>query len=238
MEPLSADLVASFRSVSTATLSFQLLKRGYRDLVVRGVRTTRPDIRLVGRARTLRYVPTRADIEQLEYDNRTNYQRLAIESIEPGEVLVVDARGDISAATLGHILATRLKKRGGSGIVTDGAIRDAPHFTSLELPVYCAASNPNTSLIAHHPASIDEPISCGGVLVLPGDVIVGDPEGVLIVPWAVAHEIADAAVQQDRLEEFVLSRIEAGFPLQDTYPPSEEILREYEIWTKDGQVDP
>jgi regulator of RNase E activity RraA len=233
--PLSNRAWDALRHASTATLTFQLLKRGFGNLFMEGVAPLRPDLRMAGYARTLRYVPMRADVRSgLEYDNRTNVQRLAVESVGEQEILVIDARGVTSAASLGHILATRLRMRGAAGIVTDGAFRDSPSIRRLDLATYAAGANGNTALVAHHPMDLDVPIGCGGVLVLPGDVVVGDAEGVVVLPRSIAEEVAIEAEAQESLEEFVLSKIESGASIVDVYPPSAAIRAEYERQRDEG----
>jgi regulator of RNase E activity RraA len=198
---------------------------------MRGPRALRPQDRLVGIAFTLRYVPSREDLDPgIAYDNRTNIQRLAIERVGPGEVLVIDARGELGAATLGNILAARLRVRGAAGIVTDGAFRDAAGIAAEPIPTYCAVPNALLSSVAHHPVDMQVPIGCGGVLVLPGDVVVGDADGVLVVPRQLADEVARDAAEQEVLEEFVVARIRAGAELIGTYPPDEATRAEFARW--------
>jgi regulator of RNase E activity RraA len=185
-ERVGEDVLALLRGVSTATLSSQLLKRGFAQLFMRGVKPLRPDLRMAGQAFTLRYIPARADLGGLggDFDNRTNRQRLAVEAVGPGDVLVIDARGDTGAGSLGNILATRVRVRGAAGIVTDGAFRDAPAFREIDLPTYAAGQHANISSTIHHPVDLNVPVACGGVTVLPGDVVVGDAEGVIVIPRA------------------------------------------------------
>jgi regulator of RNase E activity RraA len=221
------------RQVSTATLSSQLQKHGFVHAFMLGVRSLRPDLRLAGQAFTLRYIPMREDLERPgEFDNRTNKQRIAVESVGPGDVLVIDARGDIRAATLGNILATRIAQRGAAGIVTDGAFRDTPSIQAIDLPTYAGGQSPDVSTAIHHPLEINVPIGCGGVAVLPGDVIVGDGEGVMVVPRAVAESVIQATFEQEQREEFILSKIRGGSSILGVYPPDEATLREYEAWRR------
>jgi regulator of RNase E activity RraA len=142
----------------------------------------------------------------------------AIESIESGHVLVIDARGETGAASLGHILATRVHARGAAGLVTDGALRDSHLFGGLDLPVYCAARHATTSSIKHHPADLNVPFACAGVLVMPGDVLVGDAEGVVVIPQAMVDEVASDALDQEHYEEYVLSEVKKGACIRDLYP--------------------
>jgi regulator of RNase E activity RraA len=228
---LASEVLDRLKRVSTATLSSQLHKRGFRQLVMRGVLPLRPDLRLAGRAFTLRYIPAREDLEHsAEFDNRTNKQRLAVEQVGPGDVLVIDARGDTRAGTLGNILATRIASRGAAGIVTDGAFRDSPAIRAIELPTYAGGAHPNISFTVHHPIDINVPIACGGVAVLPGDVIVGDAEAVIVIPFAVAEEVARDADVQERREEFILAKVAGGSSIVGVYPPNDQTLREYDAW--------
>jgi regulator of RNase E activity RraA len=231
---LSTEGTAQLARVSTATLTAQLLLRGFRNTFMRGLVPTRPDLRMVGRAFTLRYVPAREDVGVvgIRPDNETNLQRRAVESVGPGEVLVIDARGDLSAAVLGDILATRIASRGGAGIVTDGSFRDSPGFAAIDLPAYHRAPNAALSWLAHHAADVNVPIGCGGVLVLPGDVLVGDAEGVVVVPAQVVEEVANAAVEQELVEEFALERVREGESITELYPLGDARRAEYEEWRR------
>lgn len=228
---LSAAALTALGRASTATLTTQLLKRGFRTTFLAGLRPTRPDLRLLGHAFTLRYVPAREDVAvQTSYDNETNVQRIAVESVGPGDVLVIDARGHPGAATLGDILATRMAVRGCAGIVTDGCLRDSPGFATIELPVYFRAPHATVSSVAHHPADVNLPVGCAGVLVMPGDVVVGDAEGAVVVPAAVAEEVALGAAEQELVEEWAIERIRAGEGIRDVYPLGEARRRDYEAW--------
>lgn len=227
---LSAEAFTKLRTVSTATLTVQLQKRGFRNTFLQGLTPLRPDLRMVGYAFTLRYVPMREDLLDRNYDNTKNVQRLAIESIGQDEVLVIDARGDVRAGTLGNILATRIMLRGAAGLVTDGAVRDSPAFRAIDLPTYIQAPHAAVSYSIHHPLEMNVPIGCAGVLILPGDVIVGDAEGVVAIPAQVAESVAQDAYEQERLEEFLEGKIAAGASILGIYPPNEETLREYGEW--------
>lgn len=225
---LSDEAVAAYHRVSTATITTQLMKRGFRNTYLAGVMPVRPELRMVGYAFTLRYGPMREDLDFADYDNTTNVQRLAIEAVGPGDVLVIDARNDVQAATIGNILATRVMVRGAAGIVTDGAFRDTSAFRDIDLPTYCRATHQTQSSARHHPIDMNTPIGCSNVLVIPGDVVVGDADGVVIVPRAVAEEVAHATLEQELREEFVLRKIEAGSSIIGVYPPGPETLAEYE----------
>ncbi len=227
---LTAAAFEKLHTVSTATLTSQLNKRGFRNTFLLGVYPLRPDLRLVGYAFTLRYVPMREDLVDELYDNSKNVQRIAVESVEQDDVLVIDARGDVRAATLGNILATRLIARGARGLVTDGALRDTPGYRELNFPAYVQGAHAATSFNIHHPLEINVPIGCGGVLVMPGDVIVGDGEGVVAIPAKLAEEIAHDAYEQERLEEFIQQKIAAGASIVGVYPPNEATKTEFVAW--------
>lgn len=228
---LTSEELEALRQVSTASLTTQLLKRGLQNTFMQGVAPLRPDLRMVGYAFTLRYIPAREDLDRsTDYDNWTNPQRVAVESVGPDDVLVIDARGDLGSASLGHILMTRIMKRGAAGVVSDGAFRDSPSISMLDLPTYSGGMNATTSFVTHHPTDMNLPIGCGGVAVFPGDVIVGDAEGVVVIPRHLASEVALATLEQDRFESWALARIEAGMSIRGTYPPDEETRAEYERW--------
>lgn len=227
---LTPEAFEKLEEVSTATLTSQLDKHGFRSTFLQGLYPLRPDMRMVGYAFTLRYVPTREDMIDELYDNTKNVQRLAVEAVEQDDVLVMDARGDVGAATLGNILATRLRARGARGLVTDGALRDTPGYRKLDFPAYVKGAHAATSFKVHHPLEMNVPVGCAGVLIMPGDVIVGDGEGVVAIPAAVAEEVAHAAYEQERLEEFIQQKIAAGASILGVYPPDEQTKAEFEQW--------
>jgi regulator of RNase E activity RraA len=230
---LSREAWVKLHHVSTATLTSQLLKLGFRHTFLTGLIPLRPDPRLVGYAFTLRYVPAREDLDmQVEYDNETNIQRIAVEAIGPEEVLVIDARGEVRAASFGHIIATRIMKRGAVGLVTDGALRDSPSFKALDFPVYAKAAHAATSSVLHHPADLNVPIGCAGVQVRPGDVLVGDAEGVVVIPSHVAESVAHRALQQEQMEEFILQKIQQGASIKGIYPPDAATTADYRALTR------
>jgi regulator of RNase E activity RraA len=220
---------AALRTVSTATLTVQLSRRGIRDSFIRGLRPTRPDLRLFGYARTLRYVPLREDVRDAD-TSELNAQKRAIESVQPGDVLVMDARGDAGAGTIGDILAARAMVRGATGIVTDGGMRDTEAVAKLDIPAYYQAPHAAVLGLLHYPLETDVPIGCGGALVMPGDVIVGDGDGVLVIPAAMAEEVALAAVEQESREAWALERVLEGESIRGVYPLSNARREEYEKW--------
>ncbi|MCZ2856926.1 ribonuclease activity regulator RraA [Blastococcus sp. VKM Ac-2987] len=220
------------REVSTATLTTQLMARGLRNTFLGGPRPLRPGgPRMVGPAFTLRYIPAREDIDVLAvFQDYDHPQRLAVESVPRGAVLVIDSRGQTRAASLGEILATRLFRRGVAGVVTDGSVRDAAGIAAVDMPTFAAGASPTTNLVQHHAVDLQVPIGCGEVAVYPGDIMVGDDDGVVCLPRSLAAEVAEAAAEQERLEEFVLSRVDGGAPLRGTYPPDESTRADYQRW--------
>jgi len=235
---LSVEAAAALRAVSTATLTVALDRRGIRSTFLGGLRPTRPDLRLLGYAHTLRYVAFRADMRE-SLRGAEDAQKRAVEAVSPDDVLVIEARGEIAAGTIGDILAARVLARGGAGIVTDGAVRDTPGVTALELPAYHRAAHAASLWSAHNPLDTDVPITCAGVLVMPGDVIVGDAEGVLVLPAALAEEIALGAAETEQREAFALERVRAGESFRGLYPLSDERRPDYERWRgRREQEDP
>src|SRR4051812_39140119 len=232
---LSSYSRAALKNVSTATLTTVLFKRGLRNVFIQGIflLSANRSARMVGEAFTLRYIPAREDIDQLgAFEGRGHPQREAIEACPPGQVLVMDARRDASAATGGDILMTRLKVRGAAGIVTDGGLRDSPAIERLDFPVYCAARSAPLNLVRHHAVDMQVPIGCGGVDVYPADVLVGDAEGVVVIPAKLAEEVAKEAEAQTQFEDWVEERVKEGRSIFGLYPPNAETKAEFEAWKK------
>ena len=217
---------------STATLTSVLRQHGITRTFMHGVAPLRPNMKMAGPAFTLRYLPMREDLDPGTVDNLKDVQRVGIEQISEGEVFVVDARGDTRAGTMGSILATRLHCRGAAGIVTDGAYRDSPVIAELGIPAYAAAMNAHTNKTIHHPSEIQVPVACGDVAVCPGDIIVGDEEGVVVVPAQLADEVAQTAAEMEEKEVFITEKIQAGASIIGVYPPDEKTLAEYEEWKR------
>jgi 5-oxopent-3-ene-1,2,5-tricarboxylate decarboxylase/2-hydroxyhepta-2,4-diene-1,7-dioate isomerase len=226
---LSDDARAMLHEISTATLTVQLNRRGIQSTFLTGLSPTRPDLRMVGYARTLRYVAIRADVREAMKGSE-DAQKRAVESVSPGDVLIMEARNETGAGTIGDILAARVLARGGTGIVTDGGVRDTPGVTELEIPTYYRIANGASLWSAHIPLDVEVPITCGGVLVMPGDVIVGDAEGVVILPAALAEEIAHDAYEVEQRESFALERVKAGESFRGLFPLSAQREPDYERW--------
>ena len=224
--------LAALRRVSTATLTTALFKRGFRNVFMQGVRPlARYGASMVGPAFTLRNIPAREDLDRVEgFANPEHPQRKAIETTPPGHVLVVDCRGVAGAASGGEILMTRLAVRGVAGMVSDGGIRDSGPIAALAMPVFCAGPAAPLNLVAHHATELQVPIGCGGVAVFPGDLIVGDTDGVVVVPAHLAAEVAAEADAQEQMEGWILRRIQDGARLPGTYPPDAATHAAYAAW--------
>ena len=230
------DLLAGLRGVSTATLASQLRKRGLNGLTLDGLRSTRPDVRMAGYARTVRYLPLREDLSVMSAG--MNAQKRAIEEIRPGEVLVIEARGDPTAGTIGDILGLRVQVRGAAGIVTDGAIRDSAALARLEIPTYHAAAHPAVLGRRHVPWESDVTVACAGVTIRPGDILVGDADGVVVLPPALAAEVLADAREQERQEEFITTCVAQGESIDGLYPLSDRTRPAYEAWLAAQQAPP
>ena len=177
----------------------------------------------------MRYVALREDVRDAD-KAPLNAQKAAIEAIEPDEALVIEAREDPGAGTIGDILVARVLARGGTGIVTDGGLRDSPAVAGLDVPTYYQAPHGSVLGLVHHPLESIVPVTCGGVLVMPGDVMVGDAEGVVVVPAAMAEEVAHDATEQELREEWALERVQAGESVRGMFPMAPERREEFEAW--------
>ncbi|MBC7941049.1 MAG: ribonuclease activity regulator RraA [Chitinophagaceae bacterium] len=208
--------------VSTATLTTVLFKHGFRNTFLQGLRPLGATHRMVGPAYTLRYIPSREDLDPLKvFEDRKHPQRVAIEECPAGHVLVIDSRGDATAASSGNLLVTRLMKRGGAGIVTDGGFRDSPEIAAMDFPAWHVRPSAPTNLIRHHAADVNLPIGCAGVAIYPGDVMVADGEGVVCIPRHLADQVAAEAYEQTIYEDWVGERINAGVGLFGLYPATD-----------------
>jgi 2-keto-4-pentenoate hydratase/2-oxohepta-3-ene-1,7-dioic acid hydratase in catechol pathway/regulator of RNase E activity RraA len=228
------DILAGLREVSTATLASLLRKRGLNGLTLDGLRSTRPGVRMAGYARTVRYLPLREDL--LAMSAGMNAQKRAIEEIRPGEVLVIEARGDTTAGTIGDILGLRAQVRGAVGIVTDGAIRDSAALARLEIPAYHAAVHPAVLGRRHVPWESGVAVACAGVTIQPGDILVGDADGVVVLPPAIAAEVLADAREQERQEEFITTQVARGEPIDGLYPLGDARRADYQAWLTQGDA--
>ncbi|MFJ4292883.1 ribonuclease activity regulator RraA [Cupriavidus sp. NPDC089707] len=235
MTRLSPAVRDQLKTVSTATLCTALFKRGLRYQFIQDVRPLNPEGgAMVGEAFTLRYIPAREDLNPITvFQDPAHPQRQAIEQCPPGAVLVIDSRKDARAASAGSILVTRLMQRGGAGIVTDGGFRDSPEIARLAMPAYHQRPSAPTNLTLHQALEFNVPIGCGDVAVFPGDVVVGDGEGVIVIPAHLAEEIAAEAVEMTAFEDFVTEEVSKGRSIIGLYPPTSEQAREdFVAWRK------
>jgi 5-oxopent-3-ene-1,2,5-tricarboxylate decarboxylase / 2-hydroxyhepta-2,4-diene-1,7-dioate isomerase len=231
---LSPGTLDDLARVSTASLSSVLRKQGIDHAFMAGLRPARADLRLAGVARTLRYVAFREDVFA-SHGTGMNEQKRVIDSIQPGEVLVIEARGDLGAGTIGDILALRLRQRGGAGVVTDGCTRDTPVLGDLGLSIYYAAPHAAVLGRRHVPMDSGIPITCAGVLVMPGDVICGDAEGVLVIPVQMADDVAAAALRLEVEERYIASRVADGSSLDGLYPLGPQYREDFEKWRREHE---
>lgn len=227
--PLAPELVAKINSVGTATLSSQLRKRGLNNMSIDGLTPTQPGTRMVGLARTLRFIPNREDLFT-SHGGGYNAQKRAFDSLGSGDVLVIEARGEKGTGTVGDILALRAHVRGATGIVTDGGVRDLDAVTALGIPAYHSGAHPAVLGRKHVPWDTDLTIACGGAAVQPGDVIVGDADGVLVIPPALIEELVDDAIEQERQETFIAEQVSKDEGIDGLYPMNAEWKIRYEAW--------
>ena len=220
------------QKTSTASIATMLFKRGLRNQYIQGVSRLNPaSSRMVGPVYTLRYIPAREDLNPIEvFKDPEHKQRRAVEEIPEGHVLVMDCRGDASAASAGCILATRLEVRGCAGVVTDGGLRDSDEIAGLAMPSFCAKPSAPTNLTKHQAEDLNIPIGCGGVAVFPGDIAVGDGDGVIIIPAELVEKIADEAQSMEQYEAWVMEQVRSGESIIGLYPMNEETRIRYEAW--------
>ncbi len=217
---LSPETREKLMHVSTATLCTALFKRGLRNQFIQDVRPLGFKGRnMVGPAYTLRYIPAREDLNPLSvFQDRSHPQRKAVEECPPGAVFVIDSRKDARAASAGSILVTRLMLRGVAGIVTDGGFRDSAEIAALAMPAFHQRPSAPTNLTLHQAIDLNVPIGCGGAPVFPGDVIVGDADGVIVIPAGIATEVADEATAMTVYEDFVIDMVSQGHSIIGLYP--------------------
>ena len=235
MTGLKPETRDKLKTVSTATLTTALFKRGLRNQFIQDVHPLNPaGAPMVGEAFTLRYIPAREDLNPLSvFQDRAHPQRKAVEDCPPGAVFVIDSRKDPRAASAGSILVARLMKRGVAGVVTDGGFRDSPEIARLGIPAYHNRPAAPTNLTRHQALDINVPIGCGDAPVFPGDIVVGDGEGVVIIPAGIADEIADEAVEMTAFEDFVTEEVMKGRSILGLYPATEEQTKlDFAAWRK------
>lgn len=235
-KPLSAETRTRLEGISTGTLTTVMQKFGVKSVFMQGPRAVRPDLpRMVGPAYTVRMVPAREDFATSAISSHPGYpQRDAIEASPPGAVLCFDSRGETRSGTIGDILMQRLKVRGIAGFVTDGAVRDVAAISALDFPTFCAAPAAPPSWTQHVAMDAQLPIGCGGVTVFPGDILVGDGDGVVVIPANIVDDVAKDAALKELQEEYIFERISAGDPVPGTYPPDDNTLAAFDVWRKEN----
>ena len=236
MSQMNSETRARLAGVSTATLCTALFKRGLRNQFIQDVRPLNANLpNMVGPAFTLRYIPAREDLNTIKvFEDRAHPQRAAVETCPEGAVFVIDSRKDARAASAGSILVTRLMKRGVAGVVTDGGFRDSPEITEMDFPAYHQRPSAPTNLTLHQALDINAPIGCGDVAVWPGDIVVGDREGVVVIPAHLADEIAIEAVEMTAFEDFVTSQVQGGASILGLYPPTDPATKDkFAAWRKE-----
>lgn len=229
---MNSETLNTLKRTSTASIATLLFKKGLRNQYLQGVsRLHASRERMVGPVFTLRYIPAREDLNPVAvFEDPDHPQRRAVEDIPEGHVLVMDCRQDASAASAGSILATRLQYRGCAGIVTDGGLRDADDIRTLDMPSFCVKPSAPTNLTKHQAIDLNVPIGCGSVAVFPGDIAVGDGDGVIIIPAELADEIAAEAADMETYEAWVTAQVKAGASLIGLYPMNAETRARYEAF--------
>ena len=230
---LTEELKAKLASVATATISAALRKRGLNNVSIDGLQPTKTDRKVIGTARTLRYVPNREDLFK-SHGGGFNAQKRIIDDLNEGDVLVMEARGEKGAGTLGDILALRAHKRGAAGVITDGGVRDLTAVAGLDIPAFYASAHPAVLGRKHVPWDTDITVACGGTTVQPGDIIVADADGILVLPPSLAEEVADEAVEQERRDVFVFQMVQEGHKVDGLFPMNEDWLAKYNEWVAAG----
>lgn len=241
MTEVSQDTLETLKKCGQGTLTTQLFRRGFRQQFLVGLAPLNKTAgRFAGEAFTLRFIPSREDkdwdLGDLAKRGEDNLQWEAVEAIGAGQVLVIDSRNDARAASAGNMLMTRMLRRGVAAAITDGAFRDGTEIAAMPFPAYCRANTASTRPAYHRAVGINEPIGCAEVAVYPGDIIVGDADGVTVIPRAIAAEVAQASHEQELREAFLFTMIDAGGALWGTYPANAKTLAEFEKWKQAGNT--
>ncbi|NTH16778.1 ribonuclease activity regulator RraA [Agrobacterium rhizogenes] len=234
-----ASVIERLKNCSSGSLTTELFKKGLRQCFLVGLKPMNSNAAIfAGEAFTLRMIPAREDLDTIEtlkpYPNPHNLQWEAVENIGKGQVLVIDSRNDPRAASAGAMLPTRMKMRGAAAIVTDGSFRDGQELAKLEFPAYGQMVVASTRLSYHRVADLQVPIACAGVAVYPGDILVGDGDGITVIPRHLAAEMADLCERRDELEKYLSYRVGAGEPLYGVYPPTDATRADFAAWKAAG----
>lgn len=238
-QPLDETVRAKLLRVGSANVANVLLRHGFRNVMMLGLGPLADEQeQLVGPAYTLRFIPAREDIDSMaNYAREDNMHRRAIEECPPGAVLVIDAFGSVAASSMGDMMAARLRRRGAAGVVTDGGYRDSAAIRDTGLPCYQQRNAPPATPIALHPVALDEPVGCAGVAVYPGDVLVGDRDGVVVIPRHLVDEVADEALDAVQYEEFAALHIARGRSIFGLFPATPDSRAEYDEWVAAGRPE-
>lgn len=236
---VSRAVLDKLRKCGQGTLTTQMFKRGFRQQFMVGIMPLNKDAgRFAGEAFTLRFIPSREDkdwdLTDLAERGDNNIQWEAVEAIDAGQVLVIDSRNDPRAASAGNMLITRLMRKGVAAAITDGAFRDGTEIARMPFPAFCRANVASTRPAYHRAIAMQEPVGCAEVAIYPGDILVGDSDGVTVIPRHLAEEVANDAYEQELREKFLFTKLDAGAPLWGTYPANAETMAEYEIWKQQG----
>ncbi|MDO5743474.1 MAG: fumarylacetoacetate hydrolase family protein [Micrococcaceae bacterium] len=235
-EALTDEVKAKLMSVATATISGALRKRGLNNVSVDGLQATKGMTKVIGTARTLRYVPNREDLFK-SHGGGYNAQKRVMDSIVPGEILVMEARGEKGSGTLGDILAMRTQVRGAAAIITDGGVRDLDAVAALDIPTFHNGAHPAVLGRKHVPWDYDVAVGCGGTTVVPGDIVIADADGILVIPPHLAAEIADEVVESERQDTFVFLNIKNGNKIEGLFPMNADWKAKYNQWVADGEPE-
>ncbi|MBM3262374.1 MAG: hypothetical protein FJY97_02975 [candidate division Zixibacteria bacterium] len=234
--PGDAELFKKLSGLCIDTVSGILMGLGFPDQYIAGIPPITLDMKMVGRARTLRYLPIRPDLsEQAKHKYPCGLTHRAVEDSHPGDILVVDSGGCTESGFIGDVIVSRFIVRGGAGIVCDGAIRDYSILRHMGLPIYTKGVHAAVSQRRLIGIGYEMPVVCGGVSVLPGDILLGDDEGVVVIPTHLADQVADRGLATEHRETFLRQVLERGVrPIHEVYPPNEEVLKEYEEYKRQG----
>ena len=236
---ITPELLDRLARISSGTLTTELFKRGFKQCFLIGPKRINPHTKpFAGEAFTMRFIPAREDKETLAtlkpFPTDDNLQWVGVEKIGAGQVLVIDSRNDVRAASMGNMLLTRMMVKGVAAVITDGSFRDGAEIATLDMPAFATDVVASTRLSYHHVADLEVPIACAGVAVYPGDIIVGDADGVTVVPRHVAPDIIDDCEKRDRLEAYLAERVKTGEALWGVYPPTDATRADYQAWVAAG----
>ncbi|GAA1860771.1 hypothetical protein GCM10009715_05260 [Paeniglutamicibacter psychrophenolicus] len=235
-QALTDEVKEKLLSVATATISGALRKRGLNNVSVDGLQATKGMTKVIGTARTLRYVPGREDLFK-SHGGGYNAQKRVIDDIGPGEILVMEARGEKGSGTLGDILAMRTQVRGAEAIITDGGVRDLDAVSALDIPTFHNGAHPAVLGRKHVPWDTDVAVGCGGTTIVPGDIVIADADGILVIPPHLAAEIAEEVVESERQDTFVFLNVSKGSKIEGLFPMNTGWKAKYNQWVADGEPE-